>query len=252
MSIPRNTLSSDFVHVTARGIGRRTIFEDVIDKRRFLDTLRIKLKDSNAAVLAWCLMGNHIHLLIRSYQKELSMLMQRTCISYAQFFNGRHGHVGKVFQNRFSSTPITTDEHLIDAIRYIHFNALDLGLSHPHDYRWSSYCEIAGENSPWEGEGLCERELTLSLFGSREAFIHSHEAARETVGMEWIIHKPRMSDDEAVGIAERLYGKNFSDKLASMEKDRRNIELRKLKEFGLSIRQIERLTGIGRGIIAKA
>lgn len=179
------------------------------------------------------------------------MLMQRTCISYAQFFNRHHGHVGKVFQNRFSATPITTDEHLIDAIRYIHFNARDLGLSHPREYQWSSYRGLSGESIPWGGKGLCEREFTLSLFGLRESFIHSHETARETIGMKWVIYKPRMNDDDT-SIAERLYGKNLSDKLISMKKDRRNNELQKLKKFRLSIWQIERLTGIGRGIIAKA
>lgn len=54
--------------------------------------------------------------------------MQCTFISYAQFFNGHHGHVGKAFHNRFSATPITIDEYLIDAIKYAHFNVLDLGL----------------------------------------------------------------------------------------------------------------------------
>ncbi len=140
---------------------------------------------------------------------------------------------------------------MIDAVRYIHFNALDAGLSHPRKYPWSSYREIAHEGTSWEGEGLCDEELTLSLFGSREAFIQAHEAKRETVGMEWMAHKPRLDDREASVIVERLYGKNYSEELASMEKAFRDKELRKLKGLGLSIRQIERLTGIGRGIIAK-
>ncbi len=252
MSLPRNALTSEFVHVTARGIGRRMIFEDDADRRRFLHTLRRKLEGAPAAVLAWCLMGNHIHLLIKAGHQELSTLMQRTCISYAQSFNGRHGHVGKVFQNRFSTTPITTEEHLIDAIRYIHFNALDAGFAHPRDYPWSSYRELAGEGSCWEGAGLCSGKLTLSLFGSKDAFIRSHEAKRETIGTAWITHRPRMDDVEAANIARRQCGENFPDKLASMEKRERDRELRMLKELGLSIRQIERLTGIGRGIIAKA
>lgn len=252
MSLPRNMLSSEFVHVTTRGIGRRMVFEDDIDKRKFLDTLHRKLDDSDAVVLAWCLMVNHIHLLFRAQHEELSTLMQRTLISYAQFFNGRHGHVGKVFQNRFSSTSINTEAHLIDAVRYVHFNALDAGLPQPRDYPWSSYREIACEGNTWEGEGLCDKRFVLSLFGSREAFIQSHDAKRETVGMEWLAYKPRLDDREASSIAERLYGKNYSEELASMEKAIRDKELRKLKKHGLSIRQIERLTGIGRGIIAKA
>ncbi|WP_418743026.1 transposase, partial [Enorma massiliensis] len=118
----RATLPSDFIHVTTRGLGRRIIFEDDLDKERFLSILSTKLTDSESRVYAWCLMDNHIHLLLRANSADLSKSMQRIGVSYAQYFNGRHGHVGKVFQNRFNAHPIMGETHLLATIRYIHRN----------------------------------------------------------------------------------------------------------------------------------
>lgn len=249
----RHDLSSEYVHVTQRGLGRRLIFEDDTDRRFFLKTLKEKSTDSYVFILAWCLMENHVHLLVKARQADLSKMMQRLGTSYAQYFNGRHGHVGKVFQNRFSSQAVEADAHLLTAIRYIHRNAEDAGTTAPQDYPWSSYREIIGENVDVEGLGLCDVATTIGLFGSIEEFKRFHEVEDEWDGFARIdTYRPRLSDDDAREIAIKHYGVNFSDHLASLPKKERDDALRLLKDLGISIRQLERLTGIGRGPIAKA
>lgn len=247
----RRDVLSDFTHVTQRGIGRRIIFEDDEDKRFFLDTLAEK-KPSDMDLVAWCLMDNHMHLLFRAGQQTISKLMQRAQTSYAQHFNGRHGHVGKVFQSRFASTPIKTGAHLLAAIRYIHRNALDAGASSFEDHPWSSYRQIAGI-APCEGASACDGSIAIAMFGDRKSFIAFHEDNTEVDDLYDVIGcRPRISDNEARAIARHQFGDDFASRLTSMPKQQRNASLKTLKVLGLSIRQIERLTGIGRNIIARA
>lgn len=253
MRTPRHLIPSEYIHVTQRGLGRRVIFEDDLDKRRYLDTLRSKLADNDASVLSWTLMDNHVHLLLKASPNSLSRLMQRLGISYAQYFNGCHGHVGKVFQNRFSSEAIDSNAHLLTAIRYIHSNSETAGIAKMADYRWSSYREIANEQGNLEGSGICDVASTLRLFGGIREFKRFHEIKNEQDGFITIgSHRPRMSDNDARSVAERHFGKDFADNIVGMPKNKRDQSLCMLKNLGLSIRQIERLTGIGRGPIAKA
>lgn len=83
MRKPRQHLSSKFVHVTQRGLGKRIIFEDGEDKRRYLEFLKSKLEGTDIRVLAWVLMDNHSHLLIQALPSDLLRLMQRLGVGYA-------------------------------------------------------------------------------------------------------------------------------------------------------------------------
>ena len=253
MRQPRRDLSSEFVHITQRGLGRRIIFEEDADRRRYLAMLKNKAEDCGVSILAWTLMENHVHLLVKAPSAALSRMMQRVGAGYAQYFNGRHGHVGKVFQNRFSSEAIETDDHLLAAIRYIHRNAETAGVASASVYPWSSYCEIAGKSVDLEGEGLCDVAAVCEIFGGVDEFKRFHAMADEQDGFAWIDgYRPRMSDDEAREIAQRCCGTTFADRIVSMPKVDRDKALRLLKDHGLSIRQIERLTGVGRGPISRA
>ena len=253
MRKPRQSLSSKYVHVTQRGLGKRIIFEDDQDKRYYLKTLASKLKNTNISVLSWVIMDNHIHILMRVLPEDLSLLMKRLGTSYAQYFNGRHGHVGKVFQGRFSSSPIKSDAYLMSVIRYIHKNPEKAEIVNMDTYPWSSYQELCGRSSRIEGKGICDIETALDLFGGRENFIAFHKedgAEDELVRIDG--YKARISDEEARGIATGRYGADFADRISSMPKAERNEALRLLKDLGVSIRQLQRLTGIGRGPITKA
>lgn len=246
----RSDISSDFVHITQRGLGRQIIFADSTDKRCFLELLKAK-RPEDLDIVAWCLMDNHFHLLVQGDTKDITKFMHRIQTSYAQRFNGRHGHVGKVFQSRFSSTPIKTNEHILSCIRYIHRNAYDAGALNLQDYPWSSYRTIIGV-APFEDEGICARAIATELFGGVKSLIafHNDEAVLDSYSN--IIRRRRLDDVEAMEIACRQYGNNYSDRIALMPKSERDKALANLKRLGLSIRQIERLTGVGRNIIARA
>ncbi len=249
----RADLTSEYVHLTQRGIGRTIIFEDNADYLRYLRTLKEKSGAADVTILAWCLMPNHVHLLVRAPHERITKMMQCTGVSYAQYYNGRHGHVGKVFQNRFNGQAVLSEAHLYATIRYIHRNPDDIFGEDALTYKWSSYREIVG--NPWsdQAQGLCDTDFVLGLFGGLQEFVAFHEQENVRDGFCRIDgYRQRIDDNEARMIAVRRLGENFADHLKSVDRAQRDSEIALLKDLGLSVRQIERLTGVGRGIIARA
>ncbi len=179
---------------------------------------------------------------------DLSASLRSINTSYTQFYNGRHGHIGPVFQGRFASSPVEDDAYLLTAVRYIHLNPRDLIGLKPEEYKWSSYRQyLAGE------EGICDTKLVLDAIGGRDALVRFHDVgANELAFYEEPPRRLAISDAEACMIAKREYGRQFADEIVNMGKQRRDSALRRLYSMGITIRQMERITGIGRGIIQKA
>ncbi len=239
--------SSDIYHVTARGAGRRTIFEDDEDRSRFVGKLTSICRAHGVSILAWCLMDNHYHLLLRGDLERISQVMRRANTSLAHWYNGRYGHVGPVLQGRFSSVPVESESHLLEAVRYIHLNPRDREGGSFREYPWSSYRQYA------DGNGICDIESVLSAFGGKTQFEDFHETGDDAIEMfEEKPKRPYVPDAEAREIASKAYGDSFADEIATMDKPERDRALRRLHGMGISIRQLERLTGIGRGIIQPA
>ena len=250
---PRAVSSSGINHVIARGNGRRLLFEDDNDRRFYLDKLAEYKAVNHADVLAWCLMENHVHLLIQAEPESLTSLMRSLGTSFARYYNGRHGHVGSVFQGRYRSIPEETDGQLLETVRYIHNNPQVAGISAMDDYQWSSY------GAYLVGHPLLNPDLVMGLLGGVEQFVAFHEAAPVDQGMVELrsyggktsTKRAVMPDSEAVSFARRLYGDDFASSIAAMPKAERDAAVARLRGAGLSIRQIERLTGIGRNIIQR-
>ena len=250
MRAPRECGTSNIYHIVARGSGRQLIFEDDDDRREFLATLSNVSKRFGLEVYAWCLMGNHVHLLIHADMARISPAMQVLLSSYALYYNERTGRSGHLFQERFGSEPVDTEEHLLSAMRYIHLNPEKARIEQHDRYPWSSYAEYLGE------PGVCSTDFILSLFGNRREFASFHCIADEDIGFIDIAEARRstrpLPDSEAIRIANSvLDGIRLSD-IKTFERGKRNRLLNALLDHGLSIRQTERLTGIGRGAIAYA
>ena len=111
-------------HIIVRGIERKSIFKDDHDRERFTDKLGSVLKDAGTACYAWVLMRNHVHLLLRSGQMPIAMVMRRLLTSYAMYFNRRYRRHGQLFQNRYKSILCEEDPYLKELVRYIHLNPL--------------------------------------------------------------------------------------------------------------------------------
>jgi REP-associated tyrosine transposase len=137
---PRIQLAGGTYHVTSRGNRRQSIYHDDDDRRSFLAMRDRVVVRCGWRVHAYCLMTNHFHLLVETPRPNLSAGMQRLKCEYAAYFNERHSLVGHLFQQRFGSRLIETEEHLLEALSYIAFNPVRAGLcEHPSEWPWSSF-----------------------------------------------------------------------------------------------------------------
>ena len=137
---PRIQLAGGIYHVTSRGNRRQAIFHDDDDRRWFLMFRAHVFQRWGWRLHAYCLMTNHFHLLVQTPQANLSSGMQRLKSGYAAYFNERHLLVGHLFQQRFDSRLIESEEHFSETVRYIALNPVRAGLcEHPAQWPWSSF-----------------------------------------------------------------------------------------------------------------
>jgi putative transposase len=165
---PRPLIAGGVYHVFNRGVARLPIFVDTRDRVRFLDGLAEVVDRGSWACLAYCLMGNHFHLLVRTPEPDLDCGMQRLQGVYAQAFNRRHDREGHLFHRRYGTSVLDDDDLIRYVTRYIVQNPVTAGLCRrPGDWPWSSHRATLGrvpEPRYLAAEGL------LRLFGDRSAY----------------------------------------------------------------------------------
>ncbi len=156
-----------FYHVTARGDRQEPIFEDDSDRFVFLDLLGKEVLQQGWVLYAFCLMGNHYHLLVETPEPNLVKGMRRLNGVYTQAFNRRHGRVGHVLQGRYKSILVDKDSYLLELCRYVVLNPVRAGMAHSaEDWHWSSYGPTVGAVPcpPW-----LAADRVLALFGEGAA-----------------------------------------------------------------------------------
>jgi REP element-mobilizing transposase RayT len=170
-------------HVIARGVARTRIFDDKKDRETFLGWFGGLLKESGAQCLAWALLSNHFHLLLRTTDWPLKVLMQRLLTRYSVYYNHRHGRSGHLFQNRYKSIVCEEEAYLLELVRYIHLNPLRAGEVESYAelgrYPWCGHCAVIGVRKvEWQETGD-----VLGEFGSKrnEALESYGEFVREGI-----------------------------------------------------------------------
>jgi putative transposase len=138
-------------HVYARGNNRQRIFLDDADRKLYLRILAGTVGRYSWHCLAYCLMRNHVHLLIETVRPDLGKGMQRLQGTYAQRFNLRHGRSGHLFEHRYGAVPVESDAQLWAVAGYIAMNPVAAGLcNRPEEWTWSSYASVlAGAAPAW-------------------------------------------------------------------------------------------------------
>ena len=124
----REKSSSGIYHVMLRGINRQNIFEDDRDRQRFIETILYYKTISNYELYGYCLMDNHIHLLIKEKDESISKAIKRICSSYVYWYNQKYERCGHLFQERYKSEVVETEGYFLTVIRYIHQNPIKAGL----------------------------------------------------------------------------------------------------------------------------
>lgn len=245
---PRRISESGLYHVVARGNGKQLIFTDDADREIFRSYLARFASEDGLSVIAWCLMDNHVHLVVQDDSRQLAHAVGGLLGAYAKYFNRITGHVGSVFQPRFFSEPIEDDGYLLASVRYVHINPEKAGMCAASAYRWSSYREYA----EGDGDGLCATELVLGMLDGPTGFVElCAGASPRDVGFEGVV---KLGSDEALRIADdiaRAFDCADAAAVKALPISRRNVILAAMRGNGLTIKQVERATGVGSGIIAR-
>jgi REP element-mobilizing transposase RayT len=167
-------LAGHYYHVYNRGCNRQHIFADEGNYLFLLRRAKEFLAETRLGVIAYCLMPNHYHLLLRPEQEDaLSPFIQRLFSSYTQAFNKQQGRTGTLFEGRAKSVLVDSDEYIIHLCRYIHLNPVAAGLvAHPAEWPYSNYLEWV-ERRPGT---LIDRAFVRKFFADAakyEAFVLS-------------------------------------------------------------------------------
>ena len=196
---PRLDAPDALHHVTLRGLERRAIFRDNHDRQQFLNYLERVVQATGLAVLAWALLPNHVHLLVRTPSRRapggsgLSTAMRRLLTAYAMAFNRRHHRTGHLFQNRYKSILVEEESYLLELVRYIHLNPLRAGvarnLAELDAHPWSGHSALMGKAPRhWQAQ-----DDVLGQFGAK-----LHRARRN--------YRAFVADGIAKGRREELQG----------------------------------------------
>jgi len=240
-------------HVTARGVERRTIFIDDVDILAFLERLRRLLLELGFTCIAWALVINHFHLVVRRNAQPLSKLMARLNGPYAQEFNRRHGRVGHLFQDRFVSRVVRDEADLQGVTRYALFNPARHRVVLPRelpDYRWCGFGAAMGVRAPMDFESVA---ATLRVFAERPAEARIHLAAKlAELAVEVPLHV-RVEEIARVackqhGIPRDCIGARVSEATAA----RRDVCEAAIHDLGASAALVARVLGVSRMSVSRA
>jgi putative transposase len=265
---PRIQSKSNIYHIMVRGNERKCLFFDDEDRQRFVDTMKrlIELihegkKEKKFFIYAYCLMDNHVHLLINQGEDSISRIMKSIGTSYAYYFNKKYYRIGHLFQDRFKSETVENDRYLLAVTRYIHNNPVKAGIVDcAFQFQWSSYLDYV-ENR--QTDRFIDIDTILDIFSvnrksaidlfkeysrieNEDTFIEYSETLKEMV----FVHKHEIESlienlllDKGVSKDQLKEKKNFS-----VIKDL-VCELR--KKSNLSIRQMADILSVDRGVIQR-
>ena len=239
----RERCESNTYHVMLRGINRQQIFLDQLDNQHFLEVLTECREISKYHIYAYCFMGNHVHLLLRVGEEPLEQVMKRIGTRYAVWYNNKYARAGHLFQDRYRSEAVKDDVYFLMVLRYILNNPVKGGICRKaEDYRWSSAADYI------TGGGITETAFAEGLLG-REALLKYLKTPSDDICMD--DNPSRFRDSEALEIIQDTVG--GEDLAACLKKICNQPEryVSRLRNAGLSIRQISRLTGLSVGIVRK-
>ena len=244
--LPRQKSESGIYHIMLRGINQQTIFEDDEDYFKFVETLENYKAVSGYKVFAYCLMSNHIHILLKVEKEDLDLIMKRVAGSYVYWYNWKYYRKGHLFQDRFKSEPVEDDSYFMTVLRYIHQNPIKAGITDNVDnYRFSSYNDYISEESE-----VVDLDFALSLM-KKDEFIAFNNEKNDDNCLDIDEKDFRINDIDAKKIIKRISKCDSATEFQQLEQKKRDEYIKKLKDKGLSIRQISRLTGISKGIVGK-
>ena len=246
--VARTKSVSNIYHVMIRGINRQNIFEEDEDRLCFMKILHHCKELSGFNLYAFVLMSNHIHLLIEPSGDTLNTVFARIETRYAMWFNKKYQRTGYLFQNRFRSEPVETDQYFMTVLRYILQNPMKAGMeSRPGRYRWSSY--LAYE----KGKGaVTDTQYALDLFGGKEILMEYITRSNDDSVMDESDFDLRFQDEQVRKKMLQITNCASASAFQQLERPLQKKYAAQMYLSGLSMGQISRFTGMAKTSVFKA
>lgn len=248
--ISRQYTSTKVYHIILRGIDKQDIFFEDMDYKMFLKILKEEQSKYQYEIYVYCLMSNHIHLVIYDLNNELSKIIQTIAIKYSLYFNKKYERIGHLFQNRFLSKAVEDRVYFKNLCRYIHKNPQKAGIDKIENYKWSSYQEYIGKAK------IINPKLVIDIFGNKEEFIKFHnieQYEQEIIDISKYDIDEKIDDKQLIDYICKITEMENITKIAKLSKSKRDKILVKCKNInGVSNRQLARVIGISRKMIDRA
>jgi putative transposase len=244
-------------HIMWRGANRQEIFHDDEDWPSFIEILKKYKVNCGLFVFAWCLMNNHVHLLIKEGNEDISVSMKRIGVCYVRYYNFKYKTTGHLFQDRFKSEPVEDRKYLFTVVRYIHQNPLKAGMvSKVDEWQWSSCRDYYGMNlNP--GKLLDEDYILTKISADKKIAIERFKEFNERIKNDQCLDdedpEKRLTDEEARQEIKKLIGEIEIAQVKSLPRAKRNEVLKEIKGIRrLSLRQVARILGVSVNLVFKA
>ena len=242
---PRIMSSTGIYHIILRAVNQHIIFEEDSDYQKFLFVLSDCKKKYDIDIYAYCLMDNHIHMLLYIPPDELSSFFQSLGARFVRWYNSKYFRSGHLFQERFYSSVIENERAFLSTLIYIHNNPVKANMcQYMSEYRWSSIRAFYGAKNP-----LVNVEFAYNIAGSKEALLHFFASEADSSENSIFENDHRevnhfLTDERALGIFISLTHLSSTSDVSRLDKMHRNEYVRALRGKGLTVKQVARLMDI--------
>lgn len=240
MEIENN--ETGYYHVITRGINKQIIFEEDKDYERYLNFMKKYSNQYSVNILAYCLMNNHVHLLVYDPNHMSSIMMKCINQCYVSGYNLKYEHIGSLIQNDLKKIPIQNEKYLINVFYYVLKNPLRACISKASSYKWNSYKEYF-INSAIVNNNLAktvyENEANLTYIIDEDdssGIIYKHNPEKDALIKDYI-----KTNFEITNIKE----------INRLNKPLRDQAIGVLRKYGMTIKEASKTTGISAGIIQR-
>jgi len=271
MSIIRREKSKiGMYHVLAQGAGNNELFHDDEDYQVFVSYLGRLMKEAWAEddepdrpyfhTYAYCLTPKQFRLIVKEEKYQVSAIMQSISQLYSRYYSSKYNSYGPLYRRRYYSEPINDDERMEVVMRYVHQEPLRLGLIVPQkeqkeqkealdEWAWSSWHEYVGLES--DLPIVCEKpDACHNLTDEQWRELLSKPLPEGTKCLEPKEYRaPKPTETQVLGMVRLMTTATTWDEFKSISRDEKLKTIKQLLQNGASIRQMEKLTGIGRGVI---
>ena len=259
----RNTANTGVYHAILRGVNRQQIFECSDDYNRFLEILKEQTLahteygrtiPPRCTIYSYCLMGNHVHLLLQERSDTIGEVMKRIASSYVFYYNHKYNRLGHLFQERFKSQPCDDIDYYITLLRYIHQNPIKAGLStDPTQYPWSSWHEFTGKAQ----DGFCNIQATIRRYPFQDLDylvrqILTDDEADGLLDIETAPDHSYQTNEDIWQFLTLISGATNPTEFQAIPRPQQKHYLWQAHDQGIGPRTLSRITGVPYSIVQRA